>query len=186
MKKLCATLAVLVLVGSSGAEDRKETKVPEALKFTMKGIDGKDVKLSDYAGKVVLIVNVASRCGNTKQYAGLEKMYEKYGKEGFVIVGVPCNQFGGQEPGTDKEIVEFCTSKYNVTFPLLSKVEVNGDGACDLYKYLTAQKKNPKGEAKIDWNFTKFLIGKTGEITRIEHRVTPEQFEEKIVAELKK
>jgi glutathione peroxidase len=186
MKTLCATLAVLVLAGTGWAEDKKEDKVADALKFTMKGIDGKDVNLADYKGKVVLFVNVASYCGNTPQYAGLEKMYEKYKKDGLVIIGVPCNQFGKQEPGSDKEIAEFCSSKYSVTFPLLSKVDVNGEGACELYKYLTAQKKNPKGEAKVDWNFTKFLIGKDGSVTRIEHRVKPEQFEKAVTEELKK
>lgn len=180
MKKVCVAMAALVLtVGMARAEDKK---VDGVLSFKMKSIDGKDVDLSAYKGKVVLFVNVASKCGYTPQYKGLQALYEKYNKEGLVIIGVPCNQFGKQEPGSDKEISEFCTAKYNVTFPLLSKVDVNGEGACDLYKTLTEKK-----GGKINWNFTKFLINKNGEIVeRFEPKVKPEQISDKIETELKK
>jgi len=184
VKKVCV-LAVLCLVPCLARAEEKKVSGP--LTYTMKGIDGKDVELSKYKGKVVLFVNVASYCGYTKQYKGLQELFDKHSKDGLVIIGVPCNQFGKQEPGTEEEIVKFCTSKYNVTFPLLAKVDVNGDGACPLYKYLNAQKKNPKGEAKVNWNFTKFLINKNGEVVqRFEPGVTPEKLTPVIETELKK
>ena len=130
----------------------------------LKDIDGKDVALSDYKGKVLLIVNVASKCGYTKQYAGLEALYQKYKDKGVVVLGFPCNQFGGQEPGTESEIAEFCAATYNVKFPMFSKVEVNGPGAAPLYKHLTALDTQPKGKGDIKWNFEKFVIGKSGEV----------------------
>jgi glutathione peroxidase len=138
--------------------------------FTLNSIDGTPEPLASFKGKVVLIVNVASRCGFTPQYEALEKVYEKYKDQGFVIVGVPANNFGGQEPGTNEEIKTFCTRKYNVTFPMLSKVSVKGDDITPLYKYLTTAK---GGDVK--WNFTKFLIGKDGEIlARFESPVKPD------------
>ncbi len=138
--------------------------------FEMKGIDGKSVKLADYKGKVVLFVNVASKCGYTPQYAGLESLYKKYKDQGFVIVGVPANNFGGQEPGSDAEIAQFCSRTYNVTFPMLSKVSVKGADMTPLYSYLTTAK---GGDVK--WNFTKFLVGKDGRlIERFEPGVAPE------------
>ena len=138
--------------------------------FEMKSIDGKPVSLADYKGKVVLFVNVASRCGYTPQYAGLESLYKKFKDQGFVIVGVPANNFGGQEPGTDEEIKQFCTRTYNVTFPMLSKVSVKGADMTPLYAYLTAAK---GGDVK--WNFTKFLVGKDGKVVeRFEPGVSPE------------
>jgi glutathione peroxidase len=180
MKKVCVAFAAVVLmVGFAQAEDKK---VDSVLTGKMKSIDGKEVDLSSYKGKVVLFVNVASKCGYTPQYKGLQGLHEKYNKEGLVIIGVPCNQFGKQEPGSDKEIAEFCSDKYQVTFSLLSKVDVNGDKACDLYKTLTEKK-----GGKINWNFTKFLINKNGEIVeRFEPKVKPEQISDKIEAELKK
>ena len=184
MKRFCAVLAVLFaasgLVQAAGTKEEK--KVESVLNVKMKGIDGKEVDLSKYKGKVVLFVNVASKCGYTPQYKGLQALHEKYGKEGLVVIGVPCNQFGKQEPGSDKEIAEFCESNYNVTFPLLSKADVNGEKACALYKTLTEQK-----GGKIAWNFTKFLIGKNGQIVeRFEPEVKPGQIAEKIETELKK
>ena len=174
-----------------GAEDKKkgDKKVAPALNFKMKSIDGKEVDLSKYKGKVVLIVNVASKCGNTPQYKGLEELYEKYNKEGFVILGVPANNFGKQEPGTNEEISQFCSSKYHVTFPMLAKVSVKGEDKCPLYKYLTSKETNPKFGDEVPWNFEKFLIGRNGEVVdRFHHRVKPES--EKVVkaieAELKK
>ena len=138
--------------------------------FTLNDIDGRPVPLAGYKGKVVLIVNVASKCGFTPQYTGLEALYEKYKDQGFVILGVPANNFGAQEPGTNDEIKTFCTRKYNVSFPMMSKVSVKGDDITPLYKYLTATK---GGDVK--WNFTKFLIGKDGQIAeRFESAVKPD------------
>jgi glutathione peroxidase len=145
------------------------------LDFTLNSIDGKPAPLSQYQGKVVLIVNVASRCGYTPQYEGLERVYEKYKDQGFVILGFPANNFGGQEPGTNEEIKTFCSSKYSVKFPLYSKISVKGDDIHPLYKYLTDKQTNPATGGDIKWNFTKFLVGKDGKvIARFESAVTPE------------
>ena len=133
---------------------------PAALNFTMKDIDGKLVDLSQYAGKVLLIVNVASKCGNTPQYAGLEAMYAKYKDKGFAILGFPANNFGAQEPGTDAQIKVFCTGKYDVTFPMFSKVSVKGDDITPLYKYLTSVDTKPAAKGDITWNFEKFIIAR--------------------------
>jgi glutathione peroxidase len=190
MKKSVALVAGLLLVPCVAGADKSakpEKKVTGALNFTMKGIDGKPVELSQYKGKVVLIVNVASQCGYTKQYKGLQKLYDKYKSDGLVIIGVPANEFGGQEPGSDKEISEFCTSKYGVTFPMLSKVVVKGDGITPLYKYLTSKETDPKFAGDIKWNFTKFLLDRKGEIVnRFEPGVTPEKLAPNVEAELKK
>ena len=138
--------------------------------FTMNTIDGSPKPLGDLKGKVVLIVNVASRCGYTPQYTGLEQLYEKYKDQGFVIVGVPANNFGAQEPGTNEEIKTFCTRKYNVSFPMMAKVSVKGDDITPLYQYLTSTE-----GGDIKWNFTKFLIGKDGKVVaRFEPKVTPD------------
>jgi glutathione peroxidase len=146
-----------------------------------KSIDGKKVSLSKYKGKVLLIVNVASRCGFTPQYAGLEKLYGKYKSRGFVILGFPCNQFLWQEPGTDSEIKAFCQIKYGVTFPLFSKIEVNGVHAHPLYQYLKSVLPDEKGKGDIGWNFTKFLIDREGfPVKRFASRVKPEELESDI------
>ena len=138
--------------------------------FTLNSIDGKPAPLSAYRGKVVLIVNVASRCGFTPQYAGLEALYEKYKDRGFVILGFPANNFGGQEPGTNEEIKTFCSTKYNVTFPMYSKISVKGEDKAPLYQFLT----DATG-SEIQWNFTKFLVDKDGKVVaRFEPKVTPE------------
>ena len=150
-------------------------KKQSALGFVVHSLDGKEVKLSQYQGKVVLIVNVASKCGLTPQYKQLEALYEKHKKDGLVIVGFPCNQFRGQEPGSAEEIQTFCTVNYGVTFPLMAKVEVNGNDACDLYKYLTALDAKPTGAGKISWNFEKFLVGRNGEVVaRFGPKTTPD------------
>jgi glutathione peroxidase len=130
----------------------------------MKTLAGKDVELSKYQGKVVLVVNVASKCGLTPQYEQLQALHKKYAKQGLAVVGFPCNQFLGQEPGTAEEIQEFCRVNYGVKFDLFAKIEVNGEGACPLYKYLTKLETKPKGPGKITWNFEKFLIGRNGEV----------------------
>jgi len=146
--------------------------------FTLNSIDGAAAPLSAFKGKVVLLVNVASKCGFTPQYAGLEKLYEKYKDKGFVIVGVPANNFGGQEPGSNQEIKTFCSRNYNVTFPMMSKVSVKGSDTAPLYQYLTDKSTNPKTGGDIKWNFTKFLVDKKGNvINRFESPVTPEAAE---------
>jgi glutathione peroxidase len=138
--------------------------------FTMKNIDGQETSLAGYKGKVLLIVNVASQCGYTPQYAGLESLFEKYKDQGLVLIGVPANNFGQQEPGTNEEIKQFCTRKYNVSFPMMAKVSVKGADMAPLYQYLTAAQ---GGDVK--WNFTKFLVGKDGKVIgRFEPKVAPE------------
>jgi len=132
--------------------------------FSAKSIDGKNHKLSDYKGKVLLVVNTASKCGFTPQYKGLEEVYKKYKDKGFAVLGFPSNQFGEQEPGSDTEIAEFCEMNFGVTFPLFSKIDVNGENAHPLYKYLTSEKKGLLGSEAIKWNFTKFLVGKDGKV----------------------
>jgi glutathione peroxidase len=139
----------------------------------LKTIDGADTSLKPYAGKVLLIVNVASKCGFTKQYAALEAVYEKYKDQGLVILGFPCNQFGGQEPGTGEEIKQFCTAKFGVTFPLFGKIEVNGAGRHALYTILAGADSPVAGDIK--WNFTKFLISRDGKILkRFDSKITPD------------
>ncbi len=159
--------------------------------FTLNSIDGQPTPLSSFKGKVVLLVNVASRCGYTPQYAGLEALYEKYKDRGFVIVGVPANNFGGQEPGSNQEIKTFCTAKYHVTFPMLAKVSVKGSDITPLYAFLTDKAANPTTGGEIGWNFTKFLIGPEGKVlARFDSKVEPKSKElnsaiEKALGELK-
>jgi glutathione peroxidase len=129
--------------------------------FKAQGIDGKEVKLSKFKGKVLLIVNTASACGFTPQFAGLEKLYEKYQEQGLVVLGFPSNQFGNQDPGSNEEIGAFCVQNYGVSFPMMAKSEVNGSGATPLYQWLVKEKPGLLGSA-IKWNFTKFLIGRDG------------------------
>jgi glutathione peroxidase len=146
-----------------------------ALAFTVQDIDGHDVALSQYQGKVILIVNVASKCGNTPQYAGLEAAYAKYKDRGFVILGFPANNFKSQEPGTNAQIKEFCEKTYQVDFPMFSKISVKGDDIAPLYKYLIALKTAPQPAGDITWNFEKFLIGRDGAvIARFAPKTKPE------------
>jgi glutathione peroxidase len=182
---------VLLALGFAVADDKDkgDKKVPAVLNFKMKALDGQETDLSQYQGKVVLFVNVASQCGYTPQYKGLQELYDKYAKDGLVILGVPANEFGTQEPGTDQEIAKFCSTNYNVKFPMLSKVVVKGAGICPLYKYLTSKETDPKFGGDIKWNFTKFLIARDGTIVnRFEPAVKPESQEmtKAIEAELKK
>jgi len=146
--------------------------------YTLNSIDGQPAPLAAYKGKVVMLVNVASRCGFTPQYTALESIYEKYKDRGFVIVGIPANNFGSQEPGTNQEIKTFCSSKYNVKFPMMAKVSVKGDDTTPLYQYLTDKSANPKTGGEIQWNFTKFLVGPDGQIlARFEPKATPDSAE---------
>ena len=131
--------------------------------FTATDIDGGDVDLSSYDGKVVLVVNTASQCGMTPQYAGLQELYDRRQSDGLVVLGFPCDQFGNQEPGSEGEIAQFCESSFGVTFPMFAKVEVNGDDAHPLWAWLRSEKEGPRG-GDIDWNFTKFLLGRDGRV----------------------
>jgi glutathione peroxidase len=158
-------LAAAPLLAADGKEEKKtNSEVPPVLNFKMKSLAGEDVDLSQYQGKVVLIVNTASECGFTPQYEGLEKLHEKYADQGLVILGFPSNDFGQQEPGTDSQIAEFCKNNYNVQFPMFSKVVVNGPKQCDLYKFLTSKSTNPKFAGPVKWNFEKFVIARNGQI----------------------
>lgn len=178
-------LGGLPFPGAAG--EKGSNKVPAVLNFKMTGLDGKEVDLAQFRGQVVLFVNVASECGYTPQYKALQALYARHAKDGLVIVGVACNQFGQQEPGTDREIAEFCQKNYGVTFPMLSKVNVNGAKAAPLYKYLTGKDTNPKFAGPIRWNFEKFLVGRNGEVVaRFASDVDPEgeEFQKAIRDEL--
>jgi glutathione peroxidase len=143
--------------------------------FTLPLLDGTPQPLSAYAGKLVLLVNVASKCGFTPQYAGLEALWRSQHDNGLMILGFPCNQFGAQEPGSAEEIAKFCSATYDVTFPIFAKVEVNGIGATPLYKFLKRTAPEAFGIERIKWNFTKFLVGRDGQvIRRFEPNATPE------------
>jgi len=169
-------------MGLTQAVDSKEKEAP-IYQFKALTIDGKKASLSEYKGKTLLIVNVASKCGHTPQYAGLEKLYEKYKDKGFLILGFPCNQFRGQEPGTEKEIKAFCDTKYGVKFPLFGKIEVNGEHTHPLYQYLKKVLPGESGKGDIGWNFTKFLISRDGQpIKRFDTKVEPEQIDADIQA----
>ncbi len=150
--------------------------------YTVKDTKGQEVSLSEYKGKVLLIVNTATGCGFTPQYEGLQKLYDTYQKDGFEILDFPCNQFGNQAPGSDDEIVEFCQMKYNTTFKQFSKIEVNGDNESPLYTYLKSQKGGALGK-KIKWNFTKFLVDREGNVV---DRFGPSEKPEKIESDIKK
>lgn len=178
MKKLIIIASIFLIVNLISASDKSlktnEGKNMESVhEFSVKDINGKDVSLSDFKGKVLLIVNVASKCGYTRQYSGLQKIYDKYKEQGFEILAFPCNDFGGQEPGTNEEIAEFCSTNFNVTFPLFDKIKVLGEDKNPLYKMLTNNSNVEKGD--INWNFEKFLISKEGEvIARYKSSVEPE------------
>ena len=146
--------------------------------FTLNSITGQPVPLSQYKGKVVLVVNVASKCGFTPQYKGLEAVYKKYESKGLVILGFPANNFGSQEPGTNSEIQSFCSRNYSVTFPMFSKISVLGSDQAPLYQYLTSKKTDPAFAGDIGWNFTKFLIDRNGKIvSRFDSAIEPESSE---------
>ena len=170
MKKAVLTLSALVVLGlvagATAREKKEASEVPAALNFEMKSLMGKPIKLSDYAGKVVLVVNVASKCGLTPQYKALQELHEKYGAEGLTVLGFPANEFGKQEPGSDEEIASFCQANYGVEFDMFSKVVVKGDGICPLYEFLTSEETNPNFAGEISWNFEKFLIAATAKSWR--------------------
>lgn len=172
-------MGILLLTSFFGFLNSEGELNPNIYNFVVKDINHKDVKLSDYKGKVLLIVNVASKCGFTKQYKGLENIYEKYKDKGFVILGFPCNDFGRQEPGTNEEIKEFCSVNFNVTFPMFDKVKVLGKEKAPLFEVLTNNTKT--GKSDIKWNFEKFIIDRKGNVVeRFRTRITPES--EKIIS----
>jgi glutathione peroxidase len=176
---LIASVAVTLTWEGSAAMDEKMTE-KSVLDFTMKNIDGEDVKLSAYNGKVLLLVNVASKCGYTSQYKGLESIYEKYKEQGLVVMGFPANNFFWQEPGTNEEIKTFCSTKYNVTFPMFAKISVKGGKIHPLYKFLTSKETNPEFSGSISWNFNKFLVDRGGKVVaRFSSKDEPES--EKVV-----
>jgi glutathione peroxidase len=157
-------LAPLALMAASSVYD-----------FTLPSIDGSPSPLSAYKGKVLLLVNVASKCGYTPQYKGLEALYEKYKDQGLVVVGFPANNFGGQEPGTNEEIKTFCSRTYHVSFPMYAKISVKGEDKAPLYQFLTDKEANPSTGGEIGWNFTKFLVDKNGKVIgRFDSKITPE------------
>lgn len=164
--KVSLMLAVAFSLGLTACAQEKPTEKPmtSPLQFKMKDIEDKEVDLAQFKGKVVLFVNVASQCGYTKQYKTLQELHEKFEKDGLVVVGVPANEFGGQEPGSNAEIAKFCKTNYKVGFPMMAKVVVKGDGKTPLYKFLTEKETNPKFAGEIGWNFEKFLIGRNGEV----------------------
>jgi glutathione peroxidase len=165
--KIFTTLLLPAMTALAAAAGQSLTEVP------LKTLEGKNATLKDYGGKVLLIVNVASECGFTPQYAGLQALHEKYAKDGFAVLGFPCNDFGGQEPGSAEEIKTFCTSRYNVTFPMFEKLVILGDNKHPLYAALTGPTSPFPGD--VQWNFTKFLIGKDGKILgRFESDVEPD------------
>jgi glutathione peroxidase len=169
MRKFLLILTLCIAAAASNAQAKN------IYAFTMKSIDGDPVSLNSFKGKVVMVVNVASKCGFTPQYTALQSIYEKYKDRGFVIVGVPANNFAQQEPGTNEEIKTFCSRKYSVTFPMMSKVSVKGDDKTPLYQYLTDPGQDPKFSGDIKWNFTKFLVDRNGNIVaRFEPATTPD------------
>lgn len=166
MRRILFAVLLIISVAAVcvGAVKSAPKKVAPVLNFTIDNIDGKPVNLSTFQGDVIMIVNVASLCRYTPQYAGLQKLYDKYKGRGFTILAFPANDFGEQEPGTNPEIKIFCETRYHVTFPLLSKITVKGPGQHPLYRFLTSKTTDPKFGGDIEWNFTKFLINRRGEI----------------------
>lgn len=187
-----AVVAGVLAAGLSNADDaKKDSKGAESpvLSQKVKTLAGKPTDLSQYQGKVLLIVNVASKCGLTPQYEALQKVHDKYKKEGFTVLGFPCNQFGLQEPGSPEEIATFCKENYGVTFDLFEKIDVNGPKAAPLYKYLTSKEGTPKDPGDVKWNFEKFLISRDGKVVqRFRSRTEPDSAEvtKAIEAELAK
>ena len=173
-------LLILILTGAA-----KLLTAKTIYDFKLKRIDGSELKLEDYRGKVLLLVNTASKCGFTKQYDGLQTLYEKYGKQGLVVIGLPANNFLKQEPGDNEEIAGFCKLNFGVTFPMTEKISVGGKTIHPLYKYLTDKKTNPEFNGSISWNFTKFLISRDGKIiNRFAPATTPQ--DKKVIAAIEK
>ncbi len=182
-------VAVCLAENTPQTQPKENKNVPATLNFKMKSLDGKDVELSKYQGKVVMMVNTASKCGFTPQYAGLQALHKKYAEKGLAVLGFPCDDFGHQEPGTDSDIKQFCQKNYGVDFDMFSKIDVKGENQAPLYKFLTDQKTDPKFPGEVKWNFEKFLIGRDGKIVaRFRSAVKPdsEEITKAIEAELAK
>lgn len=179
MTRWTLCVALLAAFSAAGTAPAGETAAPAGpLGFTVKDIDGNDVALDKYAGKVVMIVNVASKCGLTPQYTALQELHEKYGEQGLAVLGFPANNFGNQEPGTNEEIKEFCSTRYRVTFDMFGKISVKGDDIHPLFAWLTDGKTNGDFAGDIGWNFNKFLIGRDGKvIARFNPRTKPDDKE---------
>lgn len=174
---LCLGLLALVLLHTV-LFSSMGTELESPLDFDMTSIDGEEINLAGYKGKVVLMINVASKCGLTPQYEALQALFEKYKSDGLVVLGFPTNNFGAQEPGTNAEIKEFCAVNYGVSFPMFAKLSVQGDDLHPLYGFLTDESKNPQFGGEIKWNFTKFLVDRNGKlIARFEPRTAPDDQE---------
>jgi glutathione peroxidase len=189
MKNIFFTfIMILITVNFINAQTNRGENMDKSIyEFQVKTIDGKEITLEEYKGKTMLIVNVASKCGFTKQYKGLQELFEKYKESDFVILGFPCNQFGNQEPGSNDEIKEFCSVNYDVTFPMFDKIDVNGDDAHPLYKFLKDKAPGALGTKSIKWNFTKFLVDDEGNvIERFGSAKTPEELNPIIANQLNK
>jgi len=175
IKTLRLVIPGIFLAGAVQAQQKETHTMSSIYDFKMKQIEGTETALSEYKGKALLIVNVASRCGFTPQYAGLQKLYETYKERGLIVLGFPANNFLFQEPGSNKEIAEFCSLKFHVTFPMFEKISVKGSDIHPLYKFLTDKTTNPEFGGDISWNFNKFLIGRDGHIlNRFGSRTTPD------------
>ena len=175
---MVVSLIMLITVGIYFSPADQPKGISPLYNFTVTDIDGNDVTLSEYRGKVLLIVNVASRCGYTPQYEGLQKIFEEYREMGLLVLGFPANNFGNQEPGSDEEIKEFCSLNYGVSFPMFSKISVKGADIHPLYQYLTSEETNPKFAGEISWNFNKFLVDPSGKIiARFDSKDKPESDE---------
>ena len=186
MKLPALLFALATCVGCAYAEDKpKEPKMASPLDYKLKDINDKEVDLAQYKGKVVLIVNVASECGYTPQYKGLQELHEAYKDQGVVVIGIPANEFGRQEPGSNADILKFCQNSYKVTFPMMAKVVVKGTGKTPLYEYLTGKDSNPDFAGEVGWNFEKFLIGKSGKVVG-RYKSSVEPMSEAIVGAIKK
>jgi glutathione peroxidase len=179
MKKIFVTLLMMMILSPIFAQNKS------LYDFTVKNIDGKEFDLSSLKGKKVLVVNTASKCGLTPQYKDLQKLYEKYGSENFVIIGFPANNFMSQEPGSNSEIKQFCSSEYNVTFPMMAKVSVKGKDIHPLYAWLTQKSQNGKMDSKVKWNFQKYLIDENGMLVDVAFPKT-NPMDEKITSWIKK
>jgi glutathione peroxidase len=189
LNQTIATLGIFIMAFASSLSAHGASQDKSPLEFKMDSLTGEEVDLAKYKGKVILIVNVASKCGLTPQYEQLQALHDKYADQGLAILGFPCNQFRGQEPGTAAEIAEFCKKNYGVSFDMFAKVDVNGEEACDLYKLLTSLETKPAGPGDISWNFEKFVVNRDGEVVaRFAPRTIPDADEvvEVLETELKK
>lgn len=190
MKLFAMLFTLAACVGCAYADDKsdpkpKDAKMASPLDYKLKDINDKEVDLAQYKGKVVLLVNVASECGYTTQYKGLQELHEAYKDQGVVVIGIPSNEFGRQEPGSNADILKFCQSNFKVTFPMMAKVVVKGTGKVPLYEYLTGKDSNPDHAGEIGWNFEKFLIGKSGKVVG-RYKSSVEPMSETIVGAIKK